>query len=63
MKALPYRSTFLSLLNPNKQEVDEQILHASLMTDIDTFCSACNVVVKILDDFFTANNLNIDEQI
>lgn len=63
VKALPYRSTFLSLLNPSEGTVDEQVFLSSLMSDIDTFCSASNVVIKILDDFLTANNLNIDEQI
>ncbi|XP_053385602.1 pleckstrin homology domain-containing family A member 8-like [Mercenaria mercenaria] len=63
VKALPYRSTFLSLLNPNEGDVDEQAYISSLMTDIDAFCCASDVVVKILDDFFTANNINIDEQI
>ncbi|XP_060603285.1 pleckstrin homology domain-containing family A member 8-like isoform X2 [Ruditapes philippinarum] len=63
VKALPYRSTFLSLLNPNDTDVDEQCYITSLMTDIDTFCSASSVVIKILDDFFTANNIKIDEQV
>ncbi|KAL4217070.1 Pleckstrin y domain-containing A member 8 [Mactra antiquata] len=63
VKALPYHHTFLSLMNPSEVDVDNQTFYSSLMLDIETFCSATGVVVKILNDFFMAHNLNIQEQI
>lgn len=63
VKALPYRSTFISLMNPNDGKVDDQVYLASLMQDIEAFCCAMDIVIKILNDFFAANDIKVNEQI
>ncbi|WAR09917.1 PKHA3-like protein [Mya arenaria] len=65
VKALPYRSTFLPLLDPspNREQTDKQSFLDSLMSDIESFCDASKVFVDILDDYFKSNGLNVEEQI
>jgi len=63
VKALPYKKTFVGLLNPQLGHVDEQLFLASLMMDVESFCVATQVIVFTLNDFFTSVKLNVTEQI
>ena len=63
MKALPYRSVFLSLLSPEGRKSDDPIFIQSLMSDIECFITAINVIIKVLNDFFRINKLDSNEQI
>lgn len=63
VKALPYRNVFISLLSPEGRKSDDQAFVSSVMTDMETFITAVDVVIKLLDDFFKVNNLDSNEQV
>lgn len=63
VKALPYKSTFISLLNPNEGETDRKSFEVNLMTDMEGFCDAAKVVIGILDGFLKSKGLDVEEQI
>ena len=63
MKALPYRNVFISLLSPEGRKSDDQAFVSSVMTDMETFITAVDVIIKLLDDFFKVNNLDSNEQV
>ncbi|KAK3577185.1 hypothetical protein CHS0354_037525 [Potamilus streckersoni] len=65
VKALPYRSTFLSLLkDQNGKEIeDEELFLQSLLSDMDAYVTAMDVLIKILSDFYKKQGLDTDEKI
>ena len=63
VKALPYHSVFLSLLSPEGRKSDDRAFVECVMMDMESFVTAIEVIIKILNDFFKANNLDSNEQV
>ena len=63
VKALPYRSVFVSLLSPEGRKSDDPLFVQSLMSDIESFVIAVETIIKILNDFFRVNHLDSSEKI
>ena len=63
VKALPYRDVFLSMLGLPGEQSDGADFIQCLMTDMDSYVTALDVVIRILDDFYRMHSIDTDDQI
>lgn len=57
-KALPYRDVFLMHLSVPGEENSGSLYNQSLMSDIEQYITAMDVVIKILNDFYRQHDLD-----
>ncbi|XP_052080938.1 pleckstrin homology domain-containing family A member 8-like [Mytilus californianus] len=62
-KALPYRDVFISNLSVPGEEDTGTLYQQSLMSDIEQYITAMDVVIKILNDFYKLHDLNSDDTV
>lgn len=63
VKALPYRSEFLSHLAAGEGDTSSQHYLHALMSDMEIFLQHLNSVIQHIGDFYTAQQLDIQEQV
>ncbi|OPL20867.1 pleckstrin 8-like domain-containing family a member, partial [Mytilus galloprovincialis] len=62
-KALPYRDVFISNLSVPGEEDTGTLYRQSLMSDIEQYITAMDVVIKILNDFYKLHDLNSNDTV
>lgn len=63
VKALPYKSVFVTQLNAPGHTGEGSLFMQSLMADLESYCTALDEVIQILKDFYKSHSLDNDEQI
>ncbi|KAK3082911.1 hypothetical protein FSP39_008873 [Pinctada imbricata] len=63
VKALPYRNVFLSMLGVEGDESEGSDFMQCLMSDMENYITALDVVIKILNDFYRLHSLESNDQI
>ena len=63
MKALPYRSEFLSHLAAGEGDTGSRHYLQTLMSDMEVFLQHLNTIIEVIGDFYTAQQLDIQEQV
>jgi hypothetical protein len=62
-KAIPYRDVFISHLAVPGGESTGTIFVQSVMSDVEQYITAMDVVIKILKDFFSSNSLDTNDMV
>ncbi|XP_033728415.1 pleckstrin homology domain-containing family A member 8-like [Pecten maximus] len=63
VKALPYKSVFITQLSAPGHTGEGSLFIQSLMADLENYCAALDEVLRILKDFYKSHSLDNDEQI
>ncbi|XP_064617425.1 pleckstrin homology domain-containing family A member 8-like [Liolophura sinensis] len=63
VKAVPYRDQFIKKLAIDENDAEHPEFHKLLYCDIDEYITALDVLLKILQDFYSANDLDDEEKV
>lgn len=63
VRAVPYRVEFLKKFAVHENDTEDPEFYKILFRDIEEYVTALDVVIKILQDFYSANNLDDEEQV
>ncbi|XP_064597851.1 pleckstrin homology domain-containing family A member 3-like [Liolophura sinensis] len=63
VKAVPYRDQFIKKLAIDENDAEHPEFHKLLYCDMDEYITALDVLLKILQDFYSANDLDDEEKV
>ncbi len=63
VKSVPTKEEFLMHLATSPSDLDQPLYERSLFRDMETYILALEVVLGIINDYYRANQLDMDEQV